>query len=170
MILTGRARFVPNRVIVNEERAAVVESGILPAHDIGEILAAVDENEGLAKSRIVRGTTGRLQRFERKSRGGQIGFGQRQKRLARSRLARDLMRVAPTAVLLIRRLPAQLLGQLPLPQETEPGVPRLTKLGQVRATQRTNRENSRIHRIAQAVRPLIDRSILANQPSQMCRS
>src|SRR6266852_275626 len=106
-ILAGRARFVPNRVIVNEEKTAVVEGGILLAHVVGEILAALDENERFAKGRIVRWTTSRLQRFQCKGRGRQIGFGQRQQRLARSRLARDLMRVAPTAVLLIRRLPAQ---------------------------------------------------------------
>src|SRR5438445_12709380 len=107
-ILTGRAGFVPNRVIVNEEEATVVAGGILLAHVVGEVLAALDENERLAKSRIVRGTTGRLQRFECKSRSRQIGFRQRQKRLARSRLASDLMRVAPTAVWLVRRLPAPL--------------------------------------------------------------
>src|SRR5439155_9417313 len=68
-ILAGRAGFVPNRVIVNEEKAPVVEGGIPQILIVGEILAALDKSQRLAKGRIVRRTPCCLQRFQGKSRG-----------------------------------------------------------------------------------------------------
>src|SRR5437879_5615549 len=52
-ILAGGPGLVPDGIVINEEKAAVVESGILLAHVLGEILAALDENERLSESRIV---------------------------------------------------------------------------------------------------------------------
>src|SRR5947208_355178 len=50
-ILAGRAGFVPNRIIVNEEKAPVVEGGISQILVVGEILTALDKNQCLAEGR-----------------------------------------------------------------------------------------------------------------------
>src|SRR5262245_54757103 len=77
------------------------------------------------------------------------------------------MRVTPAAIGFVLRPPAQLFRELSLSQKAEPGVPGLAEIAHLRPAQGANRKNRRIDWITQAMRAFVDRSIRANQPSQV---
>lgn len=101
--------FVANRIVVDEVEAAV------------RVLAPANEHGRSVRRCRIQCRRG-VQRRQCKDRRRQIRFHQRRREGTRLRLARTNPAIAPTAIRLVVRVPAKLLGQLPFLKKLHPGI------------------------------------------------